>query len=64
LTHLAFPALYKHYIHRRAGRAFIDSIKQQVLLGGKKTLSKTLKLEVVKLAVGFLLRLWTSDSTL
>jgi hypothetical protein len=61
LTHFAFPAVHKDHVPRGTGKVFLNSIGErstipQLLLGGKKRLSKasrrTLELEVVKLAVG------------
>jgi hypothetical protein len=69
LTHHAFPALRKDYIHRGAGKAFVDSIRErsikwQLLLGGDRAVNEALrqtpphpKLEVIKLAVGSPIRL-------
>jgi hypothetical protein len=56
----AFPTLHEDHVCRRPGKAFGNDIrdqgvKQQILLGGKRTLSETfrqtLKLEVLTLAV-------------
>jgi hypothetical protein len=54
------PSCTTQHVHRGAGRAFVDglreqSIKQWLLLGGSimvnEALKQTLKLEVIKLAV-------------
>jgi hypothetical protein len=73
LTHHAFPALHKDHIRVGVRKAFSSDIgdqgiKQQLLLGGKRTLTKALRqtpeLEVIKLALGYSIRLWkTSDRT-
>jgi hypothetical protein len=73
LLHHAFPALHKDHIHTGPGRASINGIrdqgiKQQLLLGGKKTLEafmQTLEVEAVKLTVRLSIRFWkTSDRAL
>jgi hypothetical protein len=74
LTPCAFPTLHEDHDCRGLGKAFGDgmrdrSIKQQLLLGGKRTLNEapkeTLWLEVIKLTVGSCIRVWkTSDRAL
>jgi hypothetical protein len=67
MTNPANPAQHENHVHWGAGKAFIDSIreqsmKQQLHLRGNKTLNEglrqTLELQVVKLAVWSSIRLW------
>jgi hypothetical protein len=69
MTHHAFSALHEDPVSRIMGKAFIDGIRQELHLGGKRTLTKavrqTLDLEVLMLAVGSSIKLEkTSDTAL
>jgi hypothetical protein len=61
LTHHASPALHEDHIRMGIGKAFINSIKQLLLLGSERTVNEairqTLVLKIVKLAVGSSIRL-------
>jgi hypothetical protein len=71
VIHRASLALHKEHVRRGTHKAFGNGIrdrgiKQQLFLGGQRTLNEALKqtlvLEVLKLAVGFSIRLRrTSD---
>jgi hypothetical protein len=58
---------HDYHIHRGPGKAFVKGIteqgmKQQLLLGGSKTLNNAMDLGVIKLTVGSYIGLWkTSD---
>jgi hypothetical protein len=61
-THSAFPALQEPHVHSDSGKVFVNSIKWQLLLGGKRMANKTLESKGKKLATGSPIRVHkTSD---
>jgi hypothetical protein len=66
LTHHTLFGLLVHYVQKEAGHAFFHRIrdqdmKQQLLMGGERTLSKALsksfQQEAIKIAAGMFVRL-------
>jgi hypothetical protein len=65
MTSCAFLS-YNYHIHRGPGKAFINGItdqgiKQQLLLGGSKTLNNAQGLGVIKLTVRSYIGLWKAS---
>jgi hypothetical protein len=61
MTHHAIPALHEGHVGRIMSKAFIDGIRQELHLGGKRILAKA----VLKLAVWSSIKLEkTSDRAL